>query len=75
MGVVEDMIKMVRDYETQVGYKPTTLKLSRSQWEEIKKEIGCYPMYEADLKDKNKCVFMGMNVIILEDDECIGISG
>jgi hypothetical protein len=73
MGVVEDIIKMVRDYETQVGYKPTTLKLSRSQWEEINREIGRYPMYEADLKGRGQNPkFMGMNVTILEDEECIG---
>jgi hypothetical protein len=76
MSVVEDIIRLMYDYQNQVGYKPTTLKLSRSQWNEIEKEIeSSLPTYETGPHDRNKRMLMGMNVIVLEDEECIGISG
>lgn len=71
MSVVEDVVKMVRDYETQVGYKPTTLKVSKTKWAELQEELKGLLLYEVDVKDKNKRMFMGMNIIV-EDDECTG---
>jgi hypothetical protein len=71
--VVEDIIRLAHYYEEQVGRKPTTLKLSRLQWNEVKKDIeACLPMYEPDPQDRDKCIFMGMNVIIVEHHLCIG---
>lgn len=64
MSIATKIIQMSRRYEEKYGYKPTSINLTQDEWKELKAGMGEYLMYETDVKDKHKLVFMGMSIII-----------